>query len=1588
MFIMKNILLIIVLFILGCSQSNVDLLTTNINQVTLEEQPIVLNSDKNGISAESVDLGTVTTGVTNSKTITVSNQSGATLSLTFADLQSKISANTRFSIGSNSCSSTLKTGKVCSFIVNLSYVSSEVYNSITTNIVSGVSNSEYGKIVLSGAKQDPQVVVNKLNLFEIFKPSDLILNFSLSDTNTSVTKRLYFSNITQKNYEFPTINQPANAVISNNTCIGVIKLSKACFFDVTYSYTADPDFKSFNELISFTSSDAGIITDNQQINLNITNTLPEIKVGNLIFRQDTVQVNMMELKTTRLYIQNVGTSSINVSDLVAPEIYTIINTTCSSVLKATKNCYYDLSFNINNTANMLGASRIITVANTQGVIFSGNITSGAIEDKTNCQTGFSVINNKCFGECSMQNHYGITDLSHVLAITGTSPNCVVDSCSVNYEKSSDLKSCVIKQCKTTTDLLTNNPLILSTIGISSIYGDFSSGCNFLCDESSFYYKDLTGLKCNKIQSCSLSDAVSNGYNTQSAINVSGFVTNGDTSSCKPICNTGFTLSTTLNACVRNCDLADSELNGYNISGAINSIGQIIGSSIANCSISCDATLGLSLNTSAKQCDKQCSSSDAISNGVNTNNVASIVGIVVGTNKTACLINTCSSGYTKASDSKSCYFDARACTIADLVSNGYGNTHVSVVSGTVSSPSDYSACVISECESGYTLTNKSCVVKSLYSTTVDPIVGFANDPMKALDGTGLVYIKNGTSRDIDLKTSGLTYATSTKAVTLALKTNKYAFYTVGSVGKIGIDLVNQTILSDRAYSSSSIGMFPDTNTDYIWMTDVLSFDQTRAASNLNSKIYEYNPKTKVINKTRIMDSSTTTNFRMHKSYINANNNLMLISRNGYETIYDPDSDSYYPTTLSYNSNAYYYPFFYNNLLYLIAYTPGTSFNLYLIGSNSSTTLKTTITTGETGTNIKISLTGANIQGIVSTLGYAYSINLNTFAGVSVTIPTSSSIELFNNRIYAYGSNVLYYFNYTTNAFSTLKTFTSGYTINSMGADDSTAMLVRANGGTYTVSWIDLSTNTVTESGLSFPSVISFDTAKNNLFWFKKITYTGGWFYNTIGYVVNKTTNGLKSYTIENSSKIGAVSSIHYSIDENTAIGLLTSSSSGASGWKVTKLHVDTNTIDTLIDLSIDAISTTFTSITNYGYNTVSGLLSIPIGNQLLNLSDIDGQGTVASNTISATTLSNVFEFNNSTFVTGVIPDSNSNTVDRELLIYDSSTSALNIFLDLFNYDGNYRQYKYGFDVTNSNRLIESDRFFFGGQTVGSGVEPWMYKNGTASRLCDVNTGSETSTSSISSNPQYFVRVGTKIYFIGTTTSYGRQIYAYDENNPSNGCPMLTGTSQIPSSMTIYQGKALGTYILYNCGSVAGYKNPCFFNTLTNTMEFSYPNGTTKSSGASSRKYYIFNNKAYYYAYDASLNLSLYETNGTAASITSKASISSDMFTKITALGLTKTSAGYRDIAYATSDFFYFINNKTLYMINKTGSVVEANNPGDYIVSYIMGETTNNLYLWINNQYLGFVDKNDSTQTIQIIRDQNGDPIINGMPYNLIQNPTDY
>lgn len=1558
---MKLLLIAMILISYACTKS-----TETKNLIDQSELAITYDNTKktSQSSPDVIDFGTVAAGQTVKKRLTLLNSTTASLTVDLNDLTTKINATTRFSISANSCTPTLKVGKSCFVDISLNGDSSDNYDAIDSNVFSTASqgvNSFFGSVLLIGQKQSVIVTPPLTTSIRLSKSSDIL---SMTEPTPSISATYYMINDGQTAYKTPSFNALQYGSFEYNSCDNIIlKPATTCSFRLIFMFDYATQVK--NEYITFVSNDPKLDVSALALDIQVISQIYQAPITDVSFN---VKGSITDLanatQTFMLFINNNGTTSVDLTTLTIPSPLIVQNSTCASVLKMKKNCHLQIAVDTTKTTNMQ--------------TFVGNI----------------LLN------------------PHSVEIkAGTQAN-IQTTCDPNY--SLDANNMCVGQlaCTTFEDLQTNNPLITSAAGIIGIGGDMTSGCTFTCDTASGFYLNVTGLGCDNQRTCELYDTQTNGYNTSVYETITGQVytswTNGmpttNRYNCSMTCPATYTLNTSLKACTKACSNTEAQLNGVNLSNVLAITGTIVGTDTSSCLIqSCQP--GYVKSGNSKQCNfnpVSCQLSDLPNNGYSTSNVLSVMGIITSPGDySACQIQACQNGYSVVN--KVCTFTPVACQLSDLPNNGYSTANVATISGTITTPGrNYSSCQIATCQNGYNLANKSCVIASQYSSTTDTIIGFSNNNFDYADNAGLVMLKNGVSSNVGVTGRGmLETAGGSPTITYVGKTPSSTFYSTTNVGTVVLDNNSLVLKSETVIDGSlSMGYKDFNNPDIVYTAMSKKTFDVQYGENTETFV-KYNLSTKLIENTIAYDNrfgsmifSTNSSWKNAISGINESNNLKVgISTTGnYINIIDLTNMQFLQSTTSGNTSYAYYAFEYNSKKYIIEDKSGSALIYEFVSNGSPLLLKKTITTASKPVGHIVKNNGVVYFQTQNQL--SFTLNLDTWTTTTVG-GYSYGFTRVGQDLFRYSGAIVYKWNPFTGVESQIANFGSNEVNGIQSNNKQLLFILSASGSAYSISYYDTNTGLLTQTGQTVAANAVVDVIENAVL-YRAITLVSGK-YLPIYYIYNKTNNTVKSANTVYTQNISILSPYadEHLVNPTTLVGFYVQNTT--TNGELYSINIDTNQMTLLKDLTpsfklttaiSSAVNANNNSIYDSLFDPIMGYWMMPVSNKLLFVSESDGSSYASGNSISATEIKTPFLFQNNVYATGILPDTNSNTLDREILSFNYGNQSLIGFSNLYNKDGSYRQYNYGADLSKQTRLIESDQFYFAGQIVGSGVEPYVYKSSTGlfSRLCDINTGSETIVSSISSLPKFFQRRNNIIYFIANTTTYGYQIYSYDESNPGNGCSKLTNFNKIYSyyDMKIINDKIIA--IVFDPTTNGIGMEFITYNISTGVSELSdyYP-GTNINipyslfMGAQQR-FSLFNNKIRFIGRNAlGTAFARYESDGTVAGTVKI----EDTTTTQSQFSSVYSYWGYGNkLDFTDGNRYWFMKDNVLKYVDASESLFSCSNPNNYIVSYIVGDTSQYLYVIINTKYLGFVDKTSGSCEIKIIQDSNGNPIVNGRPMNMI------
>lgn len=485
-------LLCVSLLFASCSQKTSQTESSNDKnpETIVEVQDLVLGADLEGSSAETIVVGPVAEGQTLTKRVYIKNTSGYKLQLSMGNIATELAKpeNSRWSYTTN-CGADLRHNNSCYVVFSLSYKELEDYNqSVVVNVVSGLSNPEYGKFLLQGSKAGP--VLPTIQMGDKYNLSKPVLSYVLSETKLVQEERVYLINKDTFKRPVPQITFPSSVEVTANTCTlkTEFRAGESCYFNLKATYSNDPGKASISEYVTFSlPTDPSIDTANFRVAINITNEIPPVQTNKVQISQSTQLSDLSSLGTFRIYVKNISTTNVNTAITNLPiHFQTMPTSNCLSSsynpLRAGRNCYYDIKLVNTNTLNMAKITKIITIDGTDGFIYAGLNPNKTLVNEIICKSGFQLSGELCIEAtaqlCDLNNSVGngLLSINNVLSVKGNTPNCLVDTCQVGYTKSGDEKTCEISQTlvsetKRSIDILRsseNCSFDVSTVGTTTL----------------------------------------------------------------------------------------------------------------------------------------------------------------------------------------------------------------------------------------------------------------------------------------------------------------------------------------------------------------------------------------------------------------------------------------------------------------------------------------------------------------------------------------------------------------------------------------------------------------------------------------------------------------------------------------------------------------------------------------------------------------------------------------------------------------------------------------------------------------------------------------------------------------------------------------------------------------------------------------------------------------------------------------------------------------------------------------------------------------------------------------------------------------
>lgn len=380
---MKKIIVLITLLIIGCSKQYQGQLPDNGSPSFVEEQLVV----NEALGVQLIDMGAVLPNKIMTKRLILQNSSLKDLNINMSDANLKM-AGTPFSVAAMSCSKLLRQ-RTCYIDFKMSYDAIYDYTQqIIFNVFDissqSVANPDMGKITLNGSKKDITLVVKPASSELVISPSTE--SIKASTITPKVTKRFYIKNISNKTYSMPTINAPADTTLTNH-CGSKIDSMITCYFEIEYNYSSDVAKASYQESITFTSTDTTLDTSLLNVLLNITN-IDNYVAPVLSVVQPLITV-IDQSKTYRFYVNNLGSTYLNGVPYI-DKPYELVKTSCASVQPGTT-CYID--FKIGAITNVKGINMALSYSGQSYQIKAGDQSTPV--NTVQCDPTYSYYNNNC-----------------------------------------------------------------------------------------------------------------------------------------------------------------------------------------------------------------------------------------------------------------------------------------------------------------------------------------------------------------------------------------------------------------------------------------------------------------------------------------------------------------------------------------------------------------------------------------------------------------------------------------------------------------------------------------------------------------------------------------------------------------------------------------------------------------------------------------------------------------------------------------------------------------------------------------------------------------------------------------------------------------------------------------------------------------------------------------------------------------------------------------------------------------------------------------------------------------------------------------
>ncbi len=367
---------------------------------------------------------------------------------------------------------------------------------------------------------------------------------------------------------------------------------------------------------------------------------------------------------------------------------------------------------------------------------SGSCSSGVCT-LSECKSGYKIVNNTCKSDCTTGQHY---DSNQAKCVADDISNCGATGyvCANNVDQwktgSCQAGVCTLSSCKTGYKVVNNT--CKSDCTTNQHYDSNQAKC--VNDDTSNC--GATGYMCSAKVDQWKAGTCTSGVCTLSECK-SGYQIVNNT--CKPNCAANQHYDSSQAKCV-NDDIDNCGATGHKCMDEIKN-SKTVSCSNGKCSVS-ECNSGYSVNNNV--CTSSCSNTQYYDSATGTcetsdiNNCGQknfqcyheISGWSTGNcNYNSCIVTSCSSGYTPASNGKSCvssctnsqYYDSTSgtCKASSIDNCGQAGYKCSEkISNWNSGNCINNACIVSTCKSGFTVNNNACVQSCSSSQYYDSSTG--------------------------------------------------------------------------------------------------------------------------------------------------------------------------------------------------------------------------------------------------------------------------------------------------------------------------------------------------------------------------------------------------------------------------------------------------------------------------------------------------------------------------------------------------------------------------------------------------------------------------------------------------------------------------------------------------------------------------------------------------------------------------------------------------------------------------------------------------------------------------------------------------